>query len=123
MQRQQTLSVTIRTPSLGWKFEFISVHEDKAKIIAVAKISGGSAADAIDHKQATLEIDQTGLYAKPVKYYVLTDKDLSRWWLQSKSFTAINSLDAIKNVTANMELMYSVEEYELTSAPTVYKKG
>ncbi len=111
MQRKQTLSLTVMTPTLGWNFDFISVYESKDKIVAVAELSGGDEVEEIDEPTIELEIEQTGLHAKPVEYYVLASpEDAESEWLKSKKFTAIDNLDAIKSLTENMQNIYAVDE-------------
>jgi hypothetical protein len=113
MQRKQTLRIECDTPTLGWKLDFISVHEDKDKIVAVARLHGGSPCEAIGHSKATLEIDQAEMNAKPVQYFMLAKRQ--GWWTKGKNFKAISDVSEISNLTENMRQVYSVDDKELVN--------
>jgi hypothetical protein len=115
MQRKQTLSLQMKTP--GGSLNFVAVYENEDKIIAVAKYiplgklyPNSFFPAVISESIAELTVNQNGLHAKPVSYYVLTD-ELGGWYL--KNFNAITNLNEIQHVVANMEQIYSVDVHDM----------
>jgi|SRR5579872_2287969 len=107
---QQTLSLKLKTPGPDWELDFISIHEGNDKFIAIAKLTPGSDShETIGDCEAKISVDKKDLHAKPVQYFVLADK-LGGWYLESNKFTAINNLDSIKPLIANMQEIYKSEE-------------
>jgi hypothetical protein len=103
--RKQTLSIEISTPTLGWKMDFVAVYEDRDRIIAIAQLQGGSPCASIGHCDAKLQIDQEGMYAKPVTYFLIANR--SGWW--TKGFQVITNLDEIISKVADMRQVFSAE--------------
>lgn len=123
MQRKQVLSLQIKTPSSHWDLKFIRVYENKNNIIAIAKLiePGPIAVCAhIEKIDAKIEINQAGINAKPVQYFVKADRD--GWWLKSDKFTAIHHLESIKDLTDDMQEIYSLDENSLVSKSKIIAK-
>lgn len=103
--RKQNLSIEMDTPTLGWKVNFVTVYEAKDKIIAVAELHSGGSCEAIGHCEAKLQIDQEGMYAKPVTYYLIAKR--SGW--HTSGFQVISNLDAVKSKVEGMRQIFSAE--------------
>ena len=124
MQRQNTktqkLQLKIEVPSRSYQLEFESVYESNDnKIIAILNLETGDASsEAIANVSAEMEITQDELYAKRVKYYVLTTDKLDSTYLQNRNFTAINNLSAIQSKLAGLRCIYEKPQAELIACYT-----
>lgn len=114
MLRKQILSLDVSTPTDGWKLKFTHAYEGKDKIIAVASLTGGSPCCMMGRYYATLEINQVGMLAKPVEYYVVS-KLYKKRRLESEDFTGIHKLDEIQHLLEKMQPIFSCIECQTST--------
>lgn len=122
LMQRQTLSLSLQTPDSSYGLEFLQVHESINKLVAVLKLDCADnnmmMSQVLTTSSASIEINRSGMYAKPVEYFVI-GVNPNAWYLKSNQFKAISSFDSPDLINA-LHGTHPIRMLEQTSHNSLY---